>query len=303
MLPHLTFGVATRITRSTPRNRSSMLPFAKMNGAGNAILVVDERGHVPVVTGEMARLTGAGRLGFDQMMVLSDAARPGVDATVRIYNTDGSRAGACGNGTRCVAWVMLETSDADRVVVDVDGQDLPCRRHSPTTFTVDMGPPRLDWRDIPLREAADTRAVDLGPDLRRFGLQPPMAVSMGNPHAVFFVPSARDIDLAQAGAHFEHHSMFPDRANIGFAEVEARDRILLRVWERGAGATLACGSAACAALVAAARSGRTVRHAEIELPGGTLTVEWREADDHVLMTGPVELEERGSLETAALVAA
>ena len=146
-----------------------------------------------------------------------------------------------------------------------------------------------------MREAADTLAVDLGPILEEAGLQRPVAVSMGNPHAVFFVPDVAAVDLAAWGPRFERHPMFPDRANISFAEVEAADRITLRVWERGAGPTLACGSAACATLVAASRRGLAGRHARIALPGGALDLAWRE-DGHVLMTGPVALEHRGRLE-------
>ncbi len=272
-----------------------MLPFAKMNGIGNSILVVDERGRMPVITGAMARKLCEGDLAFEQMMVLCDAARPGFDATVRIFNQDGSRAGACGNGTRCVAWFMGETGSGDTQRLDIDGTSIACGRSGPLTFTVDMGTPLLDWSDVPLRDAADTLAVDLGPVLNEAGLQRPVAVGMGNPHAVFFVPEAAAVDLAVWGPRFERHPMFPDRANISFAEVGATDRITLRVWERGAGQTLACGSAACAALVAASRRGLAGRHAQVALPGGNLDMVWRE-DDHVLMTGPVALEHRGYVE-------
>ena len=272
-----------------------MLPFAKMNGIGNSILVVDERGRTPVMTGETASGLGTGDLAFEQMMVLSDPDRAGFDASVRIFNQDGSRAGACGNGTRCVAWFLSETGSGDRVTLDIDGVSIACRRNGPVTFTVDMGTPRLDWRDIPLRQCVDTLAVDLGPILEEAGMERPVAVGMGNPHAVFFVPDAASVDLPVWGPRFERHPMFPDRANISFAEVQAADRIVLRVWERGAGPTLACGSASCATLVAAARRGLSGRYARIALPGGVLDLMWRE-DDHVLMTGPVTLEHRGRLD-------
>ncbi len=270
------------------------LPFAKMNGIGNSILVVDERGLPPAVTGDMAREIARGHLAFDQMMVLSDSTRPDRDAFVRIYNTDGSRAGACGNGTRCVAWHMLQEQDRDSLNLDIDGTDVSCRRESPTVFTVDMGLPRFLWQEIPLREAADTMAVPLGAILTEFGLRAPAAVSMGNPHAIFFVPDAAAVDLHRFGPRLEHDPMFPERANISFAEVRSRDSIVLRVWERGVGPTLACGSAACATLVAAARLGKTDRRATVILPGGELTIAWL-PDDHVSMTGPVELEETGLL--------
>lgn len=278
-----------------------MLPYAKMNGIGNSILVVDERGHLSIVTADMARDLGRGALAFEQMMVLSDpagsSAGSGFDAAVRIFNSDGSRAGACGNGTRCVAWFMGETGSGDALRLDIDGTAVLCRRDGPLCFTVDMGVPQLDWRDVPLREPADTLAVDLGAILAETGLGAPVAVGMGNPHAVFIVPDAAAIDLATLGPRFERHPMFPDRANISFAEILSADRILLRVWERGAGPTLACGSAACASLVAAARRGLTARQARIILLGGELTVAWR-ADDHVLMSGPVALEHRGRLDPA-----
>ncbi len=273
---------------------SPTLPFAKMNGAGNSILVVDGRGGAPAMTGETARRIAQGRFGFDQMMVIGEAERSGFDATVRIFNTDGSRAGACGNGTRCVAWVMLEGLARTSLRLDIEGNDVLCWRRSETIFTADMGTPRLAWNDIPLGEACDSRAIPMGEILTELRLEPPSAVGMGNPHAVFFVPDAGIIDLAVIGPRFEHHPLFPDRANISFAQILGPDRILLRVWERGAGATLACGSAACATLVAAARLGKTGRQATISLPGGDLSLFWRD-DDHVLMTGPVELEHRGTL--------
>ena len=274
-----------------------MLPFAKMNGAGNSILVVDERGRTPALTGPMARALCRGPLAFEQMMVLSDPASPGVDAAVRIFNTDGSRAGACGNGTRCVGWFMAETGAGPDVSLDVDGTAVSCHRDGPLAFTVDMGAPHFGWRDIPLREAADTLQVDLGDALDGTGLQAPAAVSMGNPHLVFFVADAAAIDLPALGPRFERHPMLPDRANVSFAEVRGQDEIVLRVWERGAGATLACGSAACATLAAAALRGLTRRTAQVHLPGGVLRIAWR-ADGHIVMTGPVALEHRGRLDPA-----
>ncbi len=277
-----------------------MLRYAKMNGAGNSILVVDERGTTPSLTGDMARALCRGPLAFDQLMALSDpAAGGGADAAVRIFNTDGSRAGACGNGSRCVAWFMAETGGGEAagetVVLDVDGARVSCRREGSSRFTVDMGPPRLGWRDIPLREAADTLSLDLGDAPAAAGLGRPAAVGMGNPHAVFFVRDATAIDLAAIGPRFEHHPMFPDRVNVSFAEVRGPEEIRLRVWERGAGATLACGSAACATVVAASLRGLTGRRARVALPGGELDIDWR-ADGTVMMTGPVELEHRGRLD-------
>jgi diaminopimelate epimerase len=166
---------------------------------------------------------------------------------------------------------------------------IACERLGPSTWRVDMGPPRLAWNEIPLaRPVADTREVDLPLDGARFGAA--SVVNMGNPHAVFFVGNVAGIDLQRWGPRYEDHPIFPEKANISFAEVKARDRIALRVWERGVGATLACGSAACATLVSAARLGLTDRAARVNLPGGELVIEWREGDDRVLMTGPVAFE-------------
>lgn len=272
-----------------------MLRFAKMNGAGNSILVVDERGRTPILTGPVARDLCHGPLAFEQTMVLSDGA--GVDAAVRIFNADGSRAGACGNGTRCVAWFIAETGGGNELRLDVDGTAVACWRDGPLTFTVDMGRPRFDGGDIPLRAPADTLHLDLGDALAGTGLDAPVAVSVGNPHCVFFVGDAASVDLEGLGPRFERHPMFPERCNVSFAQVRARDDVLLRVWERGAGATLACGTAACATLVAAARRGLAGRQARVALPGGTLDIMWRD-DDHVIMTGPVAVEHRGWLDPA-----
>ncbi len=272
-----------------------MLRFAKMNGTGNSILVLDARGDVPAITGEIARELCRGDLAFDQMMVLRDPPHRGFDAAVSIFNTDGSPAGACGNGSRCVAWFMAETGSGDTLTLDVDGNTVTCRRDGPLDFTLDMGHPRLDWRDIPLADNVDTLAVELGTILDETGLEAPVAVSMGNPHAVFIVPDAAAVALAEFGPLFEHNPMFPDRANISFAQVVSPDRIVLRVWERGAGATLACGTAACAALVATARRRLTGRQARVTLPGGDLEIAWRD-DDHVMLSGAVALEHRGRLD-------
>jgi diaminopimelate epimerase len=267
-------------------------PFLKMNGLGNEIVVLDLRGTDLSVSAAEARAVGADpRLVFDQMMAIHDPRTEGTDAFVRILNIDGSEAGACGNGTRCVAWAMTRGGDRTRLTLETKRGVLECVKLGPTTFSADMGTPQLGWRDIPTRDAlADTAAVDLtfdpgdAPALARPGL-----VSMGNPHAVFFVADPYAYDLTRVGPPLETHPLFSDRANIGFAQIVARDHIRLRVWERGAGITQACGSGACAALVAAARRGLTGRKATVSLPGGDLSIEWR-ADDHVIMTGPVEFE-------------
>jgi diaminopimelate epimerase len=272
------------------------LKIARMNGLGNEIIVLDLRGATHVVTPQEARaIHRAPRLHYDQLMVLHDATTPGDDAFVRIYNNDGSQSGSCGNGTRCVAYVMLRGTAREALKLETIAGPLEAWRLGEFSYRVDMGPPRLGWREIPLREAvADTRAIDVseGP------LSRPAVVSMGNPHAVFFVDDVASIDLPAFGPKLEHHAMFPERANISIAQVVARDHVRLRVWERGVGITRACGSAACATLVAAARRGLTDRRATLTLPGGDLVIDWRASDDHVLMTGPVELEFETMLDAA-----
>jgi diaminopimelate epimerase len=262
--------------------------IVKMNGAGNKILVLDLRGADYALTPSDARaLAAAPGLGYDQLMALGDPLDPGDDAFMTIYNRDGSLSASCGNGTRCVAHYLNEHTGAATVHLATSAGKLVVRRDGPLSFTVDMGRPRLDWRDIPLKNAvADTGGVDLG----LFGLPPAACVSMGNPHAIFFVAEPEKFDLATIGPFIEHHPLFPERVNVSLAQVLAPDHARLKVWERGAGQTLACGTAACATLVAGARAGLLRRRAKISLPGGDLVLHWRERDDHVEMTGPVELE-------------
>jgi len=280
--------------------------FLKMNGLGNEITVLDLRGSAHRVSASEARAIAADpRSRFDQLMVLHDPVTPGTDAYMRIYNTDGSESGACGNGTRCVAWAMTTDPIMSRpvegdLVLETKAGLLPVERVSDTVFTVDMGPPRLAWNEIPLRDPfPDTRTIAVDttlPDAPE--LRAPSAVGMGNPHAIFWVEDAQAYDLSAVGPVFEHDPAFPERANISFAQVTGPEHISLRVWERGAGATRACGSAACATLVAASRKGLTGRKAVIALPGGDLVIEWRESDGHVLMTGPTELEHEGTFSQA-----
>lgn len=277
--------------------------FLKMHGAGNAIVVLDLRGTPLRVSAAEARAIAADPgSAFDQLMVLHDPVSAGTDAFMRIYNTDGSESGACGNGTRCVAYAMLDDpamarpAEAGRLVLETSAGRVGVRRNSERSFTVDMGRPRLAWDEIPLAEPfPDTRRIELqvGP-IDAPVLHSPGVVNMGNPHAVFFVESDPDgFDLARIGPLLENHPVFPERANISVAQVLGREAIKLRVWERGAGLTLACGTAACATVVAASRLRMIGRQANVSLPGGDLFVEWR-ADDHVLMTGPVALVAEGA---------
>ena len=267
---------------------------ARMNGAGNTILVLDLRGSPVVPNAEDARaINRAPRLDYDQMMVLTDPRTAGSAAYVRIYNNDGTRAGACGNGARCVADRLSRELGLAALQVETEAGLIACERLGPDTYRVDMGAPRLGWRDIPLARAVeDTRRVRLdwpaGDALAALG--PAAVANMGNPHAAFFVADLARIDAAGWGPRVETHPMFPEKVNVAFAEVGARDDVAIRVWERGVGLTRACGSAACATLVSAARLGLMDRKATVRQPGGELVIAWRASDDHVLMTGPVEEE-------------
>ena len=272
-----------------------MLPFWKMNGLGNEILVVDARGTDARVSAEAAIRLAAGETAFDQIMEVSD--HDVRDAAIRILNCDGSEAGACGNGMRCVAlWLSSETGGNDFRFAGPEGR-LDARVDG-DAVTVSMGRPRFGWEAIPLAEEFhDTTGFELqiGP-IDAPVLHTPSGVSMGNPHAVFWVD--RDVwsyDLDRFGPLLENHPIFPERANITIADVRAPDHAIIRTWERGAGLTRACGSAACATVVCAARMGAMERAGTITVPGGDLAIEWRD-DDQVMMTGPAAFEFHGRLD-------
>ncbi len=274
-------------------------PFVKMNGLGNEIVVVDMRSTPGSITSADARSAAAG-VPYDQLMAIYPPRDAGTDAFVRIFNNDGSEAGACGNGMRCVADILLSENGRTALAIETRAGVLNCwPGESRLTATVDMGVPRFRWDEIPLAKPfSDTRTIDLriGPDDRPV-LRSPSVASMGNPHAVFWVEDVNAYDLGRVGPVAENHPIFPDRANISLAQVVSRDHLIVRTWERGVGLTRACGSAACASLVCASRIGLTERRATISLPGGDLRIEWR-ADDHVLMTGPVEYEFEGQFDSA-----
>jgi diaminopimelate epimerase len=273
--------------------------FVKMNGLGNAIVIVDLRAAPAPITAAEAR-AAARQEPYDQLMALYPGR--GTDAAIRIYNSDGSEAGACGNGMRCVAALVSAANGKAEVTFATAGGIVACWRADGGLFTVDMGRPRLRWDEIPLAEEfADTRRIELeiGPRGAPI-LHSPSVVSMGNPHAIFWVDDPLAYDLEKIGPLLENHPLFPERANITLAATPSRERIIIRTWERGAGLTKACGSAACAAAVAAARLRRTERKVTVTLPGGDLAIAWRTADDHVLMTGPVEFEHNGRFDLAAL---
>jgi diaminopimelate epimerase len=237
-------------------------------------------------------------------MVLYPPKHANTEAFVRIYNSDGSEAGACGNGMRCVAALEAKGSGAKTFTFETEAGIIPCKiEEKPNTVTVDMGAPRFAWNEIPLAEEfRDTRAIELqiGP-IDKPVLHSPSAVNVGNPHAIFWVDDVEAYDLKRFGPMLENHPIFPERANISLARVAAPDHLIVKTWERGAGLTRACGSAACAAAVAAARTKRTGRKVRVTLPGGDLMIEWREGDDHILMTGPIEMEFEGKLDPSMLV--
>jgi diaminopimelate epimerase len=277
-------------------------PFTRMNGLGNEIVVVDLRGSQATVSAQEARAAAQPPApAYDQLMALHAPRTAGTDAYVRIYNNDGSEVGACGNGTRCIASLLFEETGKDALTFETKSGLLNCwKGDAPGLVTVDMGKPHFAWNEIPLAEEfRDTRGIELqiGP-IDKPILHTPSVVNMGNPHAVFWVDDVNAYDLAQIGPLLENHPIFPERANITLANITSRDHIVIRTWERGAGLTRACGSAACATAVAAARLKRTDRKVRITLPGGDLFIEWRTSDDHVLMTGPVELEGKGSFDPA-----
>ena len=271
--------------------------FVKMHGLGNDFVIIDNRRRAVALTAAQvvavaARHTG---IGCDQVILLEKPANGAADVFMRIHNSDGGEVSACGNATRCVAALLMTEAARDRVRIETRAGVLDAETLDDGRITVDMGEPGLEWRDIPLAEPADTLHLEIaaGP------LADGVAVGMGNPHAVFFVDHAEAVALETLGPKLEHHGMFPDRANIGIAQITGPDRLRLRVWERGAGIPLACGTGACAAAVAAHRRGLAGRTVELALDGGTLWVEWR-VDDHVLMTGPAAISFTGTFDDGLL---
>jgi diaminopimelate epimerase len=277
--------------------------FAKMNGLGNKILVVDMRGRKDPVTPEAAiALARQSDTAFDQIMAIHDPKLSGTDAYIDILNCDGTKAQACGNGTRCVVQALSAESGRKAFTFQTVAGILNAREHEDGTISVDMGKPVFEWDKIPLSEEFfDTSRIELqiGP-IDAPVLHSPSAMSMGNPHAVFWVDrDPMTFDLERFGPLLENHPMFPEKANITLAQVISPTQMVTRTWERGAGLTLACGSAACAAGVSGARTGRTERKVAITVASspnrGTLTIEWR-GDDHVVMSGPAEWEWSGRVD-------
>ena len=253
---------------------TQQVSFMKMHGLGNDFVIVDSRGHVPLISAEIARGLGNRHLGvgFDQLVVISDSLQ--ADVALTFFNADGSTAGACGNATRCVAqYEMQRLGRKTLSLITERGVLQACQEDA--LVSVNMGHPMLMWDEVPLAREMETLHLPLEGR--------PTATGMGNPHCTFFVEDAEEVDLAQFGPRFEHDPLFPERTNVQFAHVMAQNRLRMRVWERGVGVTLASGSSSCATAVAAARLGLTGRRVEIQLDGGLIDIDWRE--DGVWMTG------------------
>jgi diaminopimelate epimerase len=277
-------------------------PFLKMHGLGNDFVVLDARLHALDLTVPRRRAIADRRLGVgcDQLIVLEPPTDAEADVFMRIYNPDGSEAQACGNATRCVASVVMDEHKSDDVTIQtvaglLESQKVGKGTNGLPVISVDMGLVRMDWREIPVAKACDTNhmPVGLGP------LQDPVGTNVGNPHATFFVDDLVSIPITELGPKLEHDPFFPERVNVGVAQIVGENRLRLAVWERGAGLTLACGSGACAAGVAAARRGLTGRTVDVVVEHGTLTIEWLR-DDHVSMTGGISLAYRGELDRSLL---
>ncbi len=276
---------------------ASPLHFRKMNGLGNDFVVFDARRR-PVAMDEARARAIADRktgIGCDQLIVLEPSAK--ADVTMRIWNNEGGEVESCGNATRCIADILFDEKKASRATIDTKGGFLVAEKGGEKLVTVDMGAPRFDWQDIPLSEKFhDTRYIDLhvGP-VEAPLIDRPSVVNVGNPHCIFWVKDLDVVDLAKVGPMLEHHPLFPKRANITLARIDDRSHVVIKVWERGAGLTKACGTAACAVMAAGHRLKRLDDKATITLPGGDLFMAIREGDGHVIMTGPVAYEFEGDL--------
>lgn len=266
--------------------------YFKMNGCGNDFVIIDARtrGALPLSANQARAIADRKEgVGCDQVIAIERSING--DALMRIWNADGGEVDACGNAARCVAWLLMEEGGAASRRIETPAGLLYAERAGDHVISVDMGVPLLRWEEIPLARPMDTVRMNFS----AAGLEGPGAVNMGNPHVVFFVPDIDSVAIETIGPKLERDPMFPEGVNVGFAEVRGPEQIRLRVWERGAGLTKACGTGACAAVVAASRQGRTGRRVEVLVDGGSLQIEWRESDDRVLMTGPVELETTGEL--------
>jgi len=274
-----------------------MTAFLKMHGLGNDFVVFDARRERIALDAASAKALADRRFGVgcDQVIVIGEG-KNGFDAAMRIYNADGGEVESCGNAARCVARLLMEEKDRDRVAINTPGGALFCTDGGADFVTVDIGAPRLDWKDIPLAEAMDSNHILFEIDGQYFD---GVGVNVGNPHCVLFADNAEAVPVATLGPKIEKHEFFPARINVEFVSVKDRTHLRMRVWERGAGITSACGTGACASAVAAHRRGLTDRKVEVRLDGGPLVVEWRASDDHVLMTGPTMLSFKGDVDLGA----
>ena len=280
----------------------SAIPFRKMNGLGNEFIVLDgRRGPIRLSAEAIQGLGGDRGIGFDQMITLETSGK-GADAFMRIHNRDGGEVDACGNATRCIGWLLMSERGGAEATIETNAGFLKAFDTGiPALITVDVGRPRFLWNEIPLAEPFhDTRAIELqiGP-IDAPILHSPSAVNMGNPHAIFWVDDVEAYELARFGPMLENHPMFPERANISLAHIVSRTALTVKTWERGVGLTRACGTAACAAAVAAMRKQLVDKRVTVTLPGGPMIVEWRD-DGHIRMTGPVETEFSGTFDSDTL---
>jgi len=271
-----------------------MTAFLKMHGLGNDFVVFDARDAAINLSPAQAKAIADRRLGIgcDTVVVIGPGGAD-ADASLRFLNADGGEVESCGNATRCVARLLMEERGLSRVRLASRGGLLTCSDAGKGEVTADMGPARLEWNEIPLSQPVETKSFTLQLEGQQL---PVSAVSMGNPHCILFVPDAEKAPVAVLGPKIETHTLFPQRTNVEFVSLIGPDRLRMRVWERGIGITLACGTGACAALVAAVRLSKTGRKAELVLDGGPLKIEWREADGHVIMTGPTALVYRGQVD-------
>ena len=275
-----------------------MVPFRKMQGLGNDFAVFDARSQALAITPALARRLADRHFGIgcDTLVLLSPGSAT-ADATLRFFNADGGEVEACGNATRCVGRMLMDERGLSRVRLESKGGSLLCSDAGKGLVMVDMGAPKLDWQEIPMAQAKDTLQFQFELEGRMLTAS---AASMGNPHCILFVGDAEKAPVAQIGPLIETHPLFPARVNVEFAQVLDKDHIRMRVWERGVGITLACGTGACATAVAAIRKGLVNRKVEVLLDGGALMLEWREEDGHVLMTGPGVTSFRGEIDLDAL---
>lgn len=269
-----------------------------MHGLGNDFVVFDARKQDVALDDETARAIADRRFGIgcDQVIVIAPGNRK-YDAVMRIWNADGGNVESCGNAARCVARLLMDETKRDTIRLDTIGGELVCRDAGNGLVAVDMGAPRLMWNEVPLAKATDTNMFHLNVDGTNHIAS---AVSVGNPHVVLFVEDAESAPVAALGERIENHPMFPERTNVEFASISGRNRVRMRVWERGVGVTSACGTGACATAVAAFRRGLTGRRVEIMLDGGVLKIELREENEHIVMTGPTSLVFTGEIDLGIL---